>query len=79
MGGCHCVGAWLRPLYFCVHQVHAGVEIKLGRREGGNEEEKKQVKPDPPGSVGIWGALSRHAANLAYVCVCIIEFLAGEL
>ena len=36
-------------LYFCMHQVHAGVEIKLGRKEG--MKKKKLVKPDQAGSV----------------------------
>lgn len=36
-------------LYFCMHQVHAGVEMKLGRREG--MKNKKQVEPDQAGSV----------------------------
>lgn len=34
---------------FCMYQVRARVEIKLGRREGAKK--KKQVKPDRAGSV----------------------------
>lgn len=42
-----------RALYFSLRQVHAGVEIKAGRREGMKKEKKKekQVKPDQAGSV----------------------------
>jgi len=38
----HCA-LFLHALYFCMHQVHTGVEIKLSRREG--TKKKKQVKP----------------------------------